>query len=350
MPWYKSGTVSCTQNSSTITGTNTGFAANARVGDAFLGSDGRWYEVANIASDTVLSILPAYLGATVSAGTYALAPMQGYVKDSADALRALVNKFGTLAASAPLNALAGLTGTAGMVPYFTAADAMALLRITSSQTDSTTGRLLRVGDFGVGAAVSPTCPVTDLNSLQVSGTFRIDTTHTNTPYGAGRAGDLVESLLWNNGGVWYQRYESLEGDMWLRKTTGTWRKIYSQGNVVGTVSQVSGVPTGAVIETGTNSNGRYTKLADGTMTCTILSGPLNIAPGSVYNGPTLTFPAAFASEVRCHLTFSGAYPYDLTGNFESGVSTTACRYSVINRNGANTLTPYLYITATGRWF
>lgn len=93
MPWSRGGTVAVTQNSTTVTGAGTGFVANGRVGDAFLGPDGRWYEVTNIASDTALSILPAYLGATAN-GVYALAPMQGYVKQSADALRTLVNQFG----------------------------------------------------------------------------------------------------------------------------------------------------------------------------------------------------------------------------------------------------------------
>ncbi|WP_339495785.1 hypothetical protein [Pseudomonas sp. RA_105y_Pfl2_P56] len=94
MTWYKSGTVSVVQNSNAVVGTGTAFIANSRVGDAFRGPDGGWYEVTNIASDTALSIAPNYIGATNATGAYALAPMQGYVKDSADALRALVNQFG----------------------------------------------------------------------------------------------------------------------------------------------------------------------------------------------------------------------------------------------------------------
>ena len=94
MPWYKTGTVSVVQNSNAVIGTGTAFIANSRVGDGFRGPDGGWYEVANIASDTALSISPNYQGATNAAGGYALAPLQGYVKDSADALRALVNQFG----------------------------------------------------------------------------------------------------------------------------------------------------------------------------------------------------------------------------------------------------------------
>jgi hypothetical protein len=39
---------------------------------------------------------------------------------------------------------------------------------------------------------------------------------------------------------------------------------FHQGNILGTVSQSAGVPTGAIIERGSNSNGEYVKYADGT--------------------------------------------------------------------------------------
>lgn len=110
MPWYRPGTVSVTQNSNAVIGTGTAFIANSRVGDAFIGPDGRVYEVTNAASNTAISISPNYVGATTGAGTYAIAPMQGYVKDSADALRGLVNQFG-----AKLGAL-GTTGNYDILP------------------------------------------------------------------------------------------------------------------------------------------------------------------------------------------------------------------------------------------
>lgn len=94
MPWYRQGTVAVTNGQTTVTGVSTDFSLNARVGDAFQGPDGRWYEVSNIASSTVLSILPAYQGPTVAVGSYGLAPMQGYVKESADRLRQLVEQYG----------------------------------------------------------------------------------------------------------------------------------------------------------------------------------------------------------------------------------------------------------------
>lgn len=135
MPWYKAGTVSVAQNSNAITGSNTSFIANARVGDAFLGPDGRWYEVSNIASDTAMAISPPYLGATTGSGTYALAPMQGYVKDSADALRALVNQFG-----AKLAAL-GTTGNYDTLP------------IAKGGTGRSDGRLI-LSELGVQQAAA----------------------------------------------------------------------------------------------------------------------------------------------------------------------------------------------------
>lgn len=43
---------------------------------------------------------------------------------------------------------------------------------------------------------------------------------------------------------------------------------YRRGNILGVVAQSGGIPTGAIIESGSNANGRYTKYADGTMICT----------------------------------------------------------------------------------
>ena len=40
---------------------------------------------------------------------------------------------------------------------------------------------------------------------------------------------------------------------------------YDRGNILGAVSQTYGVPTGAIIESGSNANGTYIKFADGTM-------------------------------------------------------------------------------------
>lgn len=131
MAWPKQGTVAVTLNSTTVTGTGTAFAANARVGDGFKGPDGAWYEITNIASDTVLSILPAYAGATGTGKAYAIVPVQGYDKALADAFNALVQQFGTQLGSNSFKALTALVGGTDKLGYFTAADAMASTDFTA---------------------------------------------------------------------------------------------------------------------------------------------------------------------------------------------------------------------------
>ncbi len=102
MPWSRNGTVAVTQNSTTVTGTGTTFTSS-RIGDAFSGPDGRRYEVSNIISETVLAILPAYTGATVSGAAYYIEPVQGYPKALTDAFNAVNQRWG--------NTLAGLGST-----------------------------------------------------------------------------------------------------------------------------------------------------------------------------------------------------------------------------------------------
>jgi len=94
MSWYRTGTVAVTNGSTVVTGTGTMFAANNRTGDGFIGPDGKVYEVTNIPTETTISIAPAYLGTTASGQVYAISPMQGYVKASADRLRQATDDYG----------------------------------------------------------------------------------------------------------------------------------------------------------------------------------------------------------------------------------------------------------------
>lgn len=87
MAWYRTGTINVTNGSTAVTGVGTRFASNARVGDGLRTPDGEWYEIVNIASETTLGIFPAYQGATGTNQIFVVAPLQGYVKESADRLR-----------------------------------------------------------------------------------------------------------------------------------------------------------------------------------------------------------------------------------------------------------------------
>lgn len=214
--WYSAGTVAVTANSATVTGTGTAFSANARVGDAFRGPDGRWYAVTNIASASVLSISPAYQGATASGQAYAIAPMQGYVKESADRLRQLVDQYGSQLAA--------------LQPWATSAT-----------------------------------PAAAREAL-----------------GANDAANLTAGLL----------------NIARVPDTLTPDKAFRRGNILGTVSQAGGVPTGAIIERGSNANGEYVRWADGTQICTynVAGAQTTVDYGGLYRcSLTWTFPAPFVT-------------------------------------------------------
>lgn len=76
-------------------------------------------------------------------------------------------------------------------------------------------------------------------------------------------------------------------------------EFFRRSNILGTVSQSGGVPTGAIIERGSNANGEYVRYADGTQECwNENAGSLSAdqASGSFFRSPELgtwIYPAAF---------------------------------------------------------
>lgn len=80
-----------------------------------------------------------------------------------------------------------------------------------------------------------------------------------------------------------------------------WRKIYDNNNAIGVTSMsATGSPTGAIFEKGTNTNGTYTKFADGTMICRVTAVTPNSAwtalgSGFVSGAVDVSMPATFAT-------------------------------------------------------
>ncbi|WP_192931589.1 pyocin knob domain-containing protein [Pseudomonas putida] len=337
MPWYRTGTVAITAGQTTVTGTGTNFSANARVGDAFQGPDGRWYEVTNIASSTVLSILPAYQGATVAAGAYGLAPMQGYVKESADRLRQLIDQFGAI--------IAGL-GTASTA------------NVTTSSTDKAAGRLLKNGDYGLTVTSIPLGGGTDANTITDPGNYALAAGGVNLPatvtayYLEVQAhGALVIQRLWGmTAGVASKSYTRvLVSGVW-----SAWSEKLSRTDIVGAVSQSGGVPTGGIIERGSNANGEYVKFADGTMNCTgTVSGSVatSIASGSLYYSAALSwsFPAPFAVAPSVSCSPSGASANLWASEVAGSTTTSACAFYIMN-TASQTVSVVRRLIAIGRWF
>lgn len=78
-------------------------------------------------------------------------------------------------------------------------------------------------------------------------------------------------------------------------------QAFRRGNILAEVSQSGGVPTGGVIERGSNANGEYVRFADGTQICTrdvFSTDGITTADGTLFVSSTdltWTYPAAFAS-------------------------------------------------------
>ncbi|MFV3316579.1 hypothetical protein [Pseudomonas sp. NY15374] len=123
-------------------------------------------------------------------------------------------------------------------------------------------------------------------------------------------------------------------------------------NILGTVSSSGGVPTGAIMEAGSNANGRYVKFADGTMICT--SAGVNIQTpsfpaNSVSNTYAVNLPAAYAYGVFTPFALVGPNAsndhYGVTNCYPSSGS----QFTIIVRNGGvaqNFVVRYITI---GRW-
>ena len=100
MAWYKTGTVSVTNNSATVTGSGTNFVSGAQEGFGFQGPNGLVYEITAINSSTSLTITPVYGGSTASGQSYAIVPTQGLTAALASDVTDLITDYQTVADNA----------------------------------------------------------------------------------------------------------------------------------------------------------------------------------------------------------------------------------------------------------
>lgn len=171
-----------------------------------------------------------------------------------------------------------------------------------------------------------------------------------------------------NGGTEYLAGATVNrnGVTWLALATNTnsepsdgntnWAALYSRDNILGTVSESSGVPTGAVLERGSNSNGEFVRLADGTQICWRLAEVDLTSTAS----QTHTFPAAFsgsspiacAASIQVDELFSNSDDNNAVATAAIGTGHTVFDAWIfrVNQPGALSSTTRLRLFATGRWF
>ncbi|MEP6067855.1 MAG: DUF2793 domain-containing protein [Paracoccaceae bacterium] len=136
--------------------------------------------------------------------------------------------------------------------------------------------------------------------------------------------------------------------------------VYGPGNVVGTVSETGGLPTGAVIEQGSSVNGTYTRFADGTQICQTDGADFVYIEGDFLRN-SWTYPAPFSASPGVQSTLSRALtdytdttPFEL-GPITSNFSTTNVVMELYRSAGIAAFASTaevrnVRITAIGRWF
>lgn len=168
--WFSEGTVSVQNGSPTVTGVGTKFS-NCRAGDMFVGPDQGIYQVINPASDTSLSISPAYRGAAVGGAGYGIVPVNGYPKALADAVNQMVQQWGAT--------LAGLgdVSTEDVVPFAkggTGASSLSEAKTALGISDAITGGSNANGTFIKLPDGTMICHATRI-SIQATANVRADT-------------------------------------------------------------------------------------------------------------------------------------------------------------------------------
>lgn len=123
---------------------------------------------------------------------------------------------------------------------------------------------------------------------------------------------------------------------------------YGKDNILGGVSQVAGVPAGALIEQGSNSNGQYLRFADGTQICTVASAFTEVAE------VVWTYPAVFAAAPN-YLSASASHPpaprYYNADAATTGGNISATIYRSVRETRAPVVEGFaMCVMAIGRWF
>lgn len=149
-----------------------------------------------------------------------------------------------------------------------------------------------------------------------------------------------------------------DGSEW---TGPAWNSFKSaaRADILGIVSQSGGVPTGAIIEKGSNSNGEYVRFADGTQICRMVFSAADAANknltasgglgGYRTSQNVVAFPASFAASPCCsgHINNNGQ---NVRIELVSG-PLASCQFAFHAINtGTYTGSDTIYITAIGRWF
>lgn len=300
---YSTGTVSVGAASTTLTGIGTAWlTGGVRAGDVIILA-GLMVVISSVTSNTEITLKRPWPGAAQSGANYDILMLDDEVRSLTAANTLLASLTG-----GTLTSLAGLPGAANKMAYFSGVGVMALADLTPEARSLLGSTLLsRSGDNLVTAAAARLTGGVVTSSASDTAAGRV------LRVGAG--------------------YQQLDAN------------LYRKGNILGTVSQVAGAPTGAVIERGSNANGDYAKFADGTLICTKTNFATAASASAlwVYPSPYIGTAAPVVSVI----VTSGAPPRYATISSRSPTQTNVHSF---DSAGSEAVSPACDLMAIGRWF
>lgn len=227
--------------------------------------------------------------------------------------------------------------------------------VTQTARDTTAGRLVKVGDYGLGGAQA-LAGSTSLQALDLPpGNYSYATggTLTGGPETATwpHALQVIEISAATTATTRRRMFISARVTsalatcrVWVGFNQGTnpiiWTPLPVGNFLVGTVGQSGGLPTGSAFESMSNANGEYIRFADGTQIC--MTTIALVSTGEV----SWTYPAAFASTPR---QFAGANGGTVAFCRTTLQSATGLQVSGYNTAGAR-VNGFAAAIAFGRWF
>ncbi|MDM5117191.1 hypothetical protein [Aeromonas hydrophila] len=134
-------------------------------------------------------------------------------------------------------------------------------------------------------------------------------------------------------------------------TWSPWRKVFDSRNILGTVSISGGFPTGAIIERGSNANGEYVILADGTaMAWRGVTNTLTSSVGDGLNVATVTWTYPITMGTLAHSAMHTAIARVLISGGHPDVSNTQASFYAASLNPFSGLSVTSRMVVVGRAF
>ncbi|RUR34466.1 hypothetical protein [Vreelandella nanhaiensis] len=228
------------------------------------------------------------------------------------------------------------------------------------------GPLMSRGAYGVGVSGGG-IPITS-NARDIATGLYVnnnDYSDGGLPKGGGNFNILHQKRASGGGETQLWQRDSLTAPaiFYRSRTAGPWSAFFEichSNNIVGTVSQSGGIPTGAVIESDSNSFWRWVKLADGTMIAYAEfrhpDASINVPSGNIYRTESFIppdLPPGFVDiRPKVSTDYRAANTTDVWGSSAGGGSTTRPfdSYRFLCGRAQTGLILVLHLTVHGRWY